>query len=120
MRVSIISIAALIFFSIGTWVSAADKLRLAYVSPSLTLSLPWVAKETGILAKHDLTAEVVLITGSPRLVQSLIAGDVDVVFAGVTALIRARAWSRSCDPRRRGESFQPKTHGQPQLESAPP
>jgi NitT/TauT family transport system substrate-binding protein len=91
MRVSIISIAALIFFSIGTWVSAADKLRLAYVSPSLTLSLPWVAKETGILAKHDLTAEVVLITGSPRLVQSLIAGDVDVVFAGVTALIRARA-----------------------------
>jgi NitT/TauT family transport system substrate-binding protein len=91
MRVSIISIAALIFFSIGTWVSAADKLRLAYVSPCLTLSLPWVAKETGILAKHDLTAEVVLITGSPRLVQSLIAGDVDVVFAGVTALIRARA-----------------------------
>jgi ABC-type nitrate/sulfonate/bicarbonate transport system substrate-binding protein len=48
-------------------------------------------KETGILAKYDLDAEVLLITGSPRLVQSLIAGDVDVVFAGVTALIRARA-----------------------------
>jgi ABC-type nitrate/sulfonate/bicarbonate transport system substrate-binding protein len=76
------------------WVDCAhgaDKLRIAYVSPSITQSLPWVAKETGILAKHDLTAEVVLITGSPRLVQSLIAGDVDVVFAGVTALIRARA-----------------------------
>ena len=70
---------------------AADKLRLAYVSPSVTLSLPWVAKETGILAKYDLAAEVLLITGSPRLVQSLIAGDVDVVFAGVTALIRARS-----------------------------
>jgi ABC-type nitrate/sulfonate/bicarbonate transport system substrate-binding protein len=70
---------------------AADKLRVAYVSPSITQSLPWIAKETGILAKYDLDAEVVLITGSPRLVQSLIAGDVDVVFAGVTALIRARA-----------------------------
>jgi ABC-type nitrate/sulfonate/bicarbonate transport system substrate-binding protein len=70
---------------------AADKLRVAYVSPSITQSLPWIAKEAGILAKYDLTAEVVLITGSPRLVQSLIAGDVDVVFAGVTALIRARA-----------------------------
>jgi ABC-type nitrate/sulfonate/bicarbonate transport system substrate-binding protein len=57
----------------------------------LALSLPWVVKETGILAKYDLAAEVLLITGSPRLVQSLIAGDVDVVFAGVTALIRARA-----------------------------
>lgn len=69
---------------------AADKVRVAYVSPSVTQSLAWVAKETGILAKYDLTAEVLLITGSPRLVQSLIAGDVDVVFAGVTALIRAR------------------------------
>ena len=69
---------------------AADKLRVAYVSPSLSLSLPWVAKEGGMLAKHDLAAEILLITGSPRLVQSLIAGDVDVVFAGVTALTRAR------------------------------
>jgi ABC-type nitrate/sulfonate/bicarbonate transport system substrate-binding protein len=49
-----------------------------------------MAKETGILARHDLVAEILLITGSPRLVQSLIAGDVDVAFAGVTALTRAR------------------------------
>jgi sulfonate transport system substrate-binding protein len=90
-RIDIISVAAIVLSFTSTWVSAADKLRLAYVSPSVTLSLPWVAKETGILAKYDLTAEVILITGSPRLVQSLIAGDVDVVFAGVTALIRARA-----------------------------
>ena len=71
-------------------VRAADKLRVAYVAPSVSLSLPWLAKESGILAKHDLAAEILLITGSPRLVQSLIAGDVDVVFAGVTALTRAR------------------------------
>ncbi len=69
---------------------AADKLRVAFVSPSITLSLPWVAKDLGILAKYDLAAEILLITGSPRLVQTLIAGDVDVVFAGVTALTRAR------------------------------
>jgi len=69
---------------------AADKLRVAFVSPSITLSLPWVAKDLGILTKYDLAAEILLITGSPRLVQTLIAGDVDVVFAGVTALTRAR------------------------------
>ena len=69
---------------------AADKVRVAFVSPSVALSLPWVSKELGILAKHDLVAEILLITGSPRLVQTLIAGDVDVVFAGVTALTRAR------------------------------
>jgi hypothetical protein len=44
--------------------SAADKLRVAYVSPSLSLSLPWVAKEGRMLAKHDLAAEILLITGS--------------------------------------------------------
>jgi NitT/TauT family transport system substrate-binding protein len=69
---------------------ATDKLRMAYVAPSVSLALPWMAKETGILNKHDLIAEILLITGSPRLVQSLIAGDVDVAFAGVTALTRAR------------------------------
>src|SRR5437870_1176370 len=91
LRVHIISVAAIVFFFTNDGILAADKLRLAYVSPSVTLSVPWVAKETGSRAKYDLAAEVVLITGSPRLVQSLIAGDVDVVFAGVTALIRARS-----------------------------
>lgn len=84
-------VAAIIFFIAGRSAFAADKLRIAYVSSSVTLSVPWVAKETGSLARYDLGAEVLLITGSPRLVQSLIAGDVDVAFAGVTALIRARA-----------------------------
>jgi NitT/TauT family transport system substrate-binding protein len=91
MRSGTVLAAAFIFFITGRATFAADKLRIGYVSPSVTLSLPWVAKEIGSLAKYDLTAEVLLITGSPRLVQSLIAGDVDVAFAGVTALLRARA-----------------------------
>ena len=45
-------------------VRAADKLRVAYVAPSVSLSLPWLAKESGILAKHDLAAEILLITGA--------------------------------------------------------
>lgn len=72
-------------------VRGADKLRVAYVSPSLSQSMPFVAKELGMLAKYDLSAEILLIPGSPRLVQTLVSGDVDVVFAGVTALMRARA-----------------------------
>ena len=70
---------------------AADMVRVAYVSPSISQSLPWIAKQTGILGKYDLAAEVLLITGSPRLVQALIAGDVHVAFAGIAALTRARA-----------------------------
>jgi NitT/TauT family transport system substrate-binding protein len=84
------AIATIAFALISERSFAADKVRVAYVAPSVSLSLPWIAKESGILAKHDLVAEILLITGSPRLVQSLIAGDVDVAFAGVTALTRAR------------------------------
>ena len=83
-------ITAILFTVSPGSVRAADKLRVAFVSPSVALSLPWVAKELGILAKYDLVAEILLITGSPRLVQTLISGDVEVVFAGVTALTRAR------------------------------
>src|SRR5687767_12630670 len=90
LPIRIWSIAAIVLvFANGRGV-AAEKVRMAYVSPSVSLSLPWMAKETGILAKHDLVAEVLLITGSPRLVQSLIAGDVDLAFAGITAITRAR------------------------------
>jgi NitT/TauT family transport system substrate-binding protein len=83
-------VAAILLIAAPGSARATDKVRLAFVSPSVALSLPWVAKELGILAKHDLAAEILLITGSPRLVQSLIAGDVDLAFAGVTALMRAR------------------------------
>ena len=90
LRTKLWFIAAVVAVFAGGRGVAADKVRIAYVSPSVSLSLPWIAKESGILAKHDLVAEVLLITGSPRLVQSLIAGDVDVAFAGVTAITRAR------------------------------
>jgi NitT/TauT family transport system substrate-binding protein len=81
---------AAFFLPLVSICSAAEKIRVAYVSPSVSQSLPWIASQTGILGKYDLTAEIILITGSPRLVQSLIAGDVDFAFAGVTAFVRAR------------------------------
>ncbi|HKY08974.1 MAG TPA: ABC transporter substrate-binding protein [Candidatus Binatia bacterium] len=84
------SIALFVFVAASGRGHAAEKVRMAYVSPSVSLSLPWLAKDLGILARHDLSAEVLLVTGSPRLVQSLIAGDVDLAFAGITAITRAR------------------------------
>src|SRR5437870_5667565 len=89
MRQFIFTVASLIFV-LGSICSAAERIRVGYVAPSITQFLPWIASERGILAKYDLSAEIILITGSPRLVQSLIAGDVDFAFAGVTAFIRAR------------------------------
>lgn len=83
-------VAGWFFFSFMGGASVAEKIRVAYVSLSPSMSPPWIAKETGIFARHGLDAEVILLTGSPRLVQSLIAGDVDYAFVGATAVIRAR------------------------------
>jgi len=80
----------LFFLALVSVGSTAEKIRVAYVAASVTQSLPWIASQKGILAKYDLNAETVLISGSPRLVQSLIAGDVDFAFAGVSAFMRAR------------------------------
>ncbi len=68
----------------------AEKIRVAFVSPTPVFAPTWVAKETGIFAKYGLDADVILLTGSPRLVQALIAGDVDFAVVGVTAVMRAR------------------------------
>ena len=40
-----------------------------------------LAKDSGILAKYGFTADVLLIPGTPRTIQALIAGDLDYVAA---------------------------------------
>jgi len=78
------------FLLVGSGVAAAEKIRVGVVSPAPGLSAPWIAKDAGIFTKHGLDADVILLTGSPRLVQSLIAGDVDFALVGSTAAMRAR------------------------------
>jgi NitT/TauT family transport system substrate-binding protein len=66
------------------------KILVAYVAPGITQTIPWVTKEAGIFPKHGIDAEVILLTGSPRLVQTLLAGDVDYALGGVSSVLRAR------------------------------
>jgi ABC-type nitrate/sulfonate/bicarbonate transport system substrate-binding protein len=67
-----------------------EKVTVAIVSPSEVFGVPWIGQATGIFVKHGFDVDVPLVTGSPRLVQSLIAGDFDYVMPGVSALVRAR------------------------------
>jgi ABC-type nitrate/sulfonate/bicarbonate transport system substrate-binding protein len=68
----------------------AEKLTLAHVAVNPGQGLFWIARESGILARHGFTADVVLIPGSPRTVQALMAGDLDFIVAGAAAILRAR------------------------------
>jgi NitT/TauT family transport system substrate-binding protein len=83
-------IAGCFLISLTTSAVRAEKVRVAVVSPTPNVSVPWIGKDAGIFAKHGLDAEVILLTGSPRLVQSLIAGDVDYAVVGASATMRAR------------------------------
>src|SRR3954462_4955599 len=64
-----------------------QKVSVAFVVPSEMFAIPWVAQETGIFARHGFDADIPLVTGSPRLTQSLIAGDFDYALVGATALM---------------------------------
>ena len=66
------------------------KIVVAYVAASEQMIIPALAQQTGIFHKYGLDAQVVLVSGSPRNVQSLIAGNFDFTMAGVTPLIRSR------------------------------
>jgi NitT/TauT family transport system substrate-binding protein len=66
------------------------KVLVAYVAPGITQVIPWIAKEAGIFPKHGIDAEVILLTGSPRLMQTLLAGDVDYALGGTSSVLRAR------------------------------
>src|SRR5262245_30934075 len=93
------AVAALIVAVTLTDLAFAQQRRkalVAYVAPGITQVLPWVAKEAGIFSKHGIDAEVILLTGSPRLIQTLLAGDIDYALGGVSSVLRARF--RAPDP----------------------
>jgi NitT/TauT family transport system substrate-binding protein len=73
-----------------------QKVLVAYVAPSMTQAIPWITKEAGIFAKRGIDAEVILLTGSPRIIQTLIAGDIDYAIGGTSSVLRARM--RGADP----------------------
>jgi NitT/TauT family transport system substrate-binding protein len=72
-------------------VSPAEKLTLAHVAINPSQGMLHLAKDSGMLAKYGFTADVILIPGTPRTIQALIAGDLDYVAAGAPASLRARA-----------------------------
>jgi NitT/TauT family transport system substrate-binding protein len=72
------------------------KILVAYVAPGITQAIPWIAKEAALFAKHGIEAQVILLTGSPRIIQTLIAGDIDYAIGGTSSVLRARM--RGADP----------------------
>ena len=90
IKLAIIAFVALAFLSAEA--SAQRKVTATFVAPNLSQMIPWIAKEAGIFAKHGIDADVILLTGSPRAVQTLLAGDIEYTIAGGQSAIRARMY----------------------------
>ena len=67
-----------------------ETVHFVYGAPSESFALPSVGKAFGVFARHGIDLEAQLVTGTPRLVQSLVAGDFQFGQGGVTALTNAR------------------------------
>ncbi len=67
----------------------AQKLKLAYVSPSGALATPWIAKEAGLFEKNGLDVELIFIRGASTMIQTLVSGDIDIAHVAANPAVEA-------------------------------
>jgi NitT/TauT family transport system substrate-binding protein len=86
-------LAALIFLTAtGATARAADQVMTAYQSVSIGSSTPlWIAKDAGFFERQGLDVKIVFVEGSPRTMQTLIAGESQIVESTGPAVLNARA-----------------------------
>ena len=85
-------VAAFIFLAATVAVRAADQVTTAYQSVSIGSSTPlWIAKDAGFFERQGLDVKIVFVEGSPRTLQTLIAGESQIVESTGPAVLNARA-----------------------------
>jgi NitT/TauT family transport system substrate-binding protein len=73
-------------------VLAAERMHTAYQSLSIGSSTPiWVAKEAGFFDAQGLDVKIVFVEGSPRTIQTLIAGESEIAESTGPSVLNARA-----------------------------
>lgn len=85
-------VAAFIFVATTGAARAADQVTTAYQSVSIGSSTPlWIAKDAGFFERQGLDVKIVFVEGSPRTLQTLIAGESQIVESTGPAVLNARA-----------------------------
>jgi len=91
LRPKILFASFFIFGVLDVWNAGAQtqKLRLAYVSPSGALAVPWIAKEAGLFEKNGVEVELVFIRGASTMIQTLVSGDIDLAHVAANPAVEA-------------------------------
>jgi NitT/TauT family transport system substrate-binding protein len=89
---SLIVVAFIFIAATGAVVCAADQVMTAYQSVSIGSSTPlWIAKDARFFERQGLDVKIVFVEGSPRTMQTLIAGESQIVESTGPAVLNARA-----------------------------
>lgn len=88
----LIVIALIFLAATAAAARGADQLLTAYQSVTIGSSTPlWIAKDAGFFERHGLDVKIVFVEGSPRTMQTLIAGESQIVESTGPATLNARA-----------------------------
>ena len=88
----LIVVAFIFIASIAAAAHAADPVMTAYQSVSIGSSTPlWIAKDARFFERQGLDVKIVFVEGSPRTMQTLIAGESQIVESTGPAVLNARA-----------------------------
>ena len=82
----------LLLLAIGTLTErsfAKDRLIIGYTAITGIKAGLWVAEDAGIFDKHNIQAELLLITSASKMVQAMLGGDVPFAAAGGNAAVDA-------------------------------
>ncbi|MCM3767115.1 ABC transporter substrate-binding protein [Neobacillus niacini] len=70
--------------------SKPANIKIGYPTQGVSQLPLWVAKDTGILEKYGVNAELIYIAGSPRVQETLNGGGIDVGVSGIEAAGNAK------------------------------
>jgi len=91
MKIKTIGVLAVVFLCgfLSERSDAKDRLVIGYTAITGIKAGLWVAEDAGIFDKHNIQAELLLITSASKMVQAMLGGDVPFAAAGGNAAVDA-------------------------------
>ena len=91
MKISSVGVIVLLVCNglLGGQAQAKDRLIIGYTAITGIKAGLWVAEDAGIFDKHNIQAELLLITSASKMVQAMLGGDIPFAAAGGNAAVDA-------------------------------
>ena len=83
-------LVAIVIVSVTASTNAQEKIRIAWAGASPANAAIWVLQEKKLMQKYGVEPEIISISASPIVLQTLLAGEIDVSAISVTTLVSSR------------------------------